>query len=139
VKKIAFDADVLIYSADPNHPLGQRVGNLLVDPAYDGKRFGSTLLLPETLIKPTRLANQAERDTLLKNLTYLELIAPDKVIAMLAVGLGAHYALKTPDAVHLATAVHVGADALVTNNRKDFDGKSIAEITVVYPDALFSL
>jgi len=34
--------------------------------------------------------------------------------------------------VHLATAVNVGADRFITNNRRDFP-KSIAEIDVTYP------
>ncbi len=136
MNKIAFDADVIIYSADPNHPLGQKITALLSDPAFNDQRFGSTLLLPETLIKPVRFRIQEEHDTLLRNLTYIDLIAPDKRIAMLAVQLGAKYGLRTPDAIHLATAVHVGADAFITNNRKDFTDNDILELQVIYPNAL---
>jgi hypothetical protein len=37
--------------------------------------------------------------------------------------------------VHLATAVNVGADRFLTNNRRDFP-QSIAELKVTYPDLL---
>ena len=132
---IAFDSDVIIFSANPHHAAGARVAALFGDPALDGRRFGSTLLLPETLIKPVRYEIQEERETLLGNVAYLELIAPDVRVAMLAVQLGARYALRTPDAVHLATAVHAGADAFLTNNRKDFPS-DIAEIRILHPENL---
>lgn len=130
---IAFDADVLIYSAVPDHPLGTKVAPLLE--IEDGRCVGSTLLLPELLIKPTRLGQAAERRALLAALARLELIAPDEAVCRLAVSLGAAYGLKMPDAVHLATAVQAGADVFVTNNRKDF-GEKVLELRVAYPEAL---
>ena len=53
----AFDADVLIYAAVPEHPLGQRVRALFplepVDETGLTAGVGSVLLLPELLSKPT--------------------------------------------------------------------------------------
>lgn len=43
--------------------------------------------------------------------------------------------LCAADAVHLATAVGVGADRFLTNNRRDFP-TTISEIEVVYPGDL---
>ena len=37
-------------------------------------------------------------------------------------------AFTLPDALHLACAVHAGADAFVTNNRKDFKQAEILEL-----------
>jgi hypothetical protein len=37
--------------------------------------------------------------------------------------------------VHLATAVHAGADRFITNNRRDFS-PDITELDVTYLDAL---
>jgi hypothetical protein len=54
----AFDADVLIYAAIPDHPLGRRVAALFsAEPAAkSGMRdgVGSVLLLPELLAKPLK-------------------------------------------------------------------------------------
>ncbi|CAN5900794.1 hypothetical protein BH24DEI2_BH24DEI2_22350 [soil metagenome] len=62
-------------------------------------------------------------------LARLELVPLSSEVAALSVSLGASYRLKAPDAIHLASAVHVGVDRFVTNNRKDF-GKEIVELTV---------
>ena len=43
--------------------------------------------------------------------------------------------LRAADAVHLATAVAMGAKRFITNNRRDF-GPGIAEVDVTYPDDL---
>lgn len=129
----AFDADVLIYAASEGHPLGQRVRSLLEQPPTP--LIGSTLLIPELLIKPLRQKDDRERHALMAFLARLTLIAPDASISYTAVTLGASYGLKALDALHLATAVQTGAERFVTNNRKDF-GKAIVELTVVYPDEL---
>jgi predicted nucleic acid-binding protein len=56
--------------------------------------------------------------------------------ALLATQLAAAYRLKAPDALHLACAVHAGADAFVTNNRRDFRQAEILESPVVYPEGV---
>ena len=57
-------------------------------------------------------------------------------MASLVAQLVATYKLKAADSVHLATAVHIGADRFITNNRCDFDNQRIIEITVQYPENL---
>jgi len=52
-----------------------------------------------------------------------------------ATTLASEYRLRAADAVHLATAVVVGADRFVTNNRREFPA-SISEIEVTYPEDL---
>jgi predicted nucleic acid-binding protein len=135
----AFDADVLIYAAVPGHPLGRRVLALFSGeppgsaPAPAG--VGSTLLLPELLTKPTRDQADGELIALTAVLARLELRPLDQATAQLAVALGAIYGLRAADAVHLATAVGVGADRFLTNNRRDFP-HTISEIDITYPDQL---
>ena len=129
----AFDADVLIYAATEGHPLGHRVRSFLEQPSTP--LIGSTLLIPELLIKPLRQKDDRERHALMTFLARLTLIAPDVSTSYTAVTLGASYGLKALDALHLATAVQAGAERFVTNNRKDF-GKAIVELTIVYPDEL---
>jgi predicted nucleic acid-binding protein len=54
---------------------------------------------------------------------------------MLSAQLGARYRLRAADAVHLATAVHYGADRFLTNNQRDFP-TTIREVAVTYPGTL---
>lgn len=133
----AFDADVLIYAAAPQHPVGVHVAAQFPDDAdsTDIVGVGSVLLLPELLSKPTRVGDQAQLHTLGWFLSRLELLPVDEGGARLATSLAAAYRLRAADAVHLATAVHAGADRFITNNRKDFP-TSIAEVDVCYPDQL---
>lgn len=135
----AFDADVLIYAAVPDHPLGQRVSALFPDAAMHGDDapcgVGSLLLLPEVLGKPMRDGAEDEVRALAALLARLDLRPLDRATAELAVALSVAYRLRAADAAHLATAVAVGADRFVTNNRRDFS-KEIAEIDVVFPEQL---
>jgi predicted nucleic acid-binding protein len=130
----AFDSDVIIYAAAPDHPLGRRVAALFDTRPDDLAGIGSVLLLPEVLSKPTRRAPD-DVPALAAFLSRLELRPLDQAVAELAVALGAAYGLRAADAVHLATAVAAGADRFVTNNRRDFTSE-ITEVEVTYPDGL---
>ncbi len=132
----AFDADVLIFAASPDHPLGPPV-RALFEHADAGRPagVGPVLLVPEVLTKPFREGSAGELEALAALLGRLDLVPVDAELANLATALGARYGLRAADAVHLATAVSVGADRFVTNNRKDFD-RSITELDVVHPDEL---
>ena len=135
----AFDADVLIYAAVPDHPLGRRVRALFpseptaVTGASAG--IGSVLLIPELLTKPLRDNMQSELEALTILLARLALRPTDEAVAQLAAALGAAYGLGAADAVHLATAVSAGADRFITNNSSDFT-RAITEIDVIYPQDL---
>jgi predicted nucleic acid-binding protein len=130
----AFDSDALIYATVPGHPLGERV-HRVIRAVAPRTHIGSILLVPELLIKPTRLGLRRELTDLKRLLARLSLRTPVHPTAAMSVALGARYGLKTVDAVHLATAVLAGADRFITNNRRDFT-KDIAEIDVTYPDEL---
>ncbi len=133
----AFDADVLIYAAQPGHELGGRVRVLLESRSVEGRiaGVGSVLLLPEVLSRPRRDENFDETFALLRVLARLELLPVDLATAEMATEFAAAYRLRAADAVHLATAVKAGAERFVTNNRKDFP-KTIDDIAVIYPDDL---
>ena len=135
----AFDADVLIYAAIPGHPLGSRVAALfpVKSPGKSGRRdgIGSALLLPEVMTKPLRDGDSNAVRALGLLLTRLDLRPVDRAIAELATVLAARYGLRAADATHLATAVSLGAERFITNNRRDFPA-SIKEIDITYPDML---
>lgn len=135
----AYDADVLIYAAVPDHPLGQRVRALFPSQptATTGAvaGIGSVLLIPELLTKPLRDGVESEVEALTILLARLDLRPTDEAVAQLAAALGATYGLRAADAVHLATAVAAGAERFITNNSSDFT-KAITEIDVTYPGEL---
>jgi len=62
----------------------------------------------------------------------LALIPVDLRIARIAGVLRSLYRLHSPNAVHLATAIAVGADRFITGNRRDFQHGR--EIEIVTPD-----
>jgi predicted nucleic acid-binding protein len=129
----AFDADVLIYAAVPGHPLGEQVAALFrsVAPATSAG-LGSVLLLPEVLGRPLRDGAIDEVRILAALLARLDLRPVDRATAELATALSSRYRLKAADATHLATAVSMGADRFITNNKRDFPS-TIMEIQVTYP------
>jgi predicted nucleic acid-binding protein len=132
----AFDSDALIYAAVPGHPLGQRVAALFRS-AGPGTiaGTGSVLLLPEVLGRPLRDGGTDEIRILAGLLAKLDLRPVDRATAELATALSSRYRLKAADATHLATAVGIGADRFITNNKRDFS-RDIKEIDVTYPDTL---
>ena len=131
----AFDADVLIYAASPEHELGSRVRSLIPDGTEiddEVELIGSIVLVPELLSQPLRLGRQNEVDALLRLLSRIELRPVDDTVGWLAGSLGAHYKLRAADSLHLATAVNAGADRFITNDHAAFP-RDIAEIQVTYP------
>lgn len=131
----AFDADVLIYAAVDDHPLGRRIRALFAAESGSKAGVGSVLLLPEILAKPMRDGRADELTALASLLSRLELRVFDAVTAEVATSLAAAHRLRAADAVHLATAVVAGADRFVTNNRRDFPD-TLTAIDVTYPATL---
>jgi predicted nucleic acid-binding protein len=127
-----FDADVLIYAAIRGHPYRRRVLALFQQRTGTPVGSGSVLLLPEVLSKPTREGATTELRALAGLLARLDLRPVDLATSELATELAAKYRLRAADAVHLATAVSLGADRFITNNQRDFP-RSIVEVAVTYP------
>lgn len=131
----AFDADVLIYAAVPGHPLGRKIAALLRASGDRRPGVGSCLLLPEVLSKPLRDGHASEVRVLAGLLARLDLRPLDRATAELATVVAAKYGLRAADAVHLATAIGMGADRFVTSSKQDF-GDCVKEIDITYPDSL---
>ena len=133
---IAFDADVVIYAATKGHVFGPRIGALFSDRAAESAGLGSVLLLTEVLAKPMREdPDSQETAALVSLLSRLRLLPVDEPTARLSLALASRYGLRAADAAHLATAVGVGAEVFLTNNRRDFPA-TISEIDIVYPAQL---
>ncbi len=123
----AFDADVLIHAS-----AGDPRGDLLLE-AVDAASptaaagLGSVLLLTETLVPGVGAAHHPRLRGLLSR---LELVPVTREVAAVAATLRGVHRLKTPDALHLATAIVGGAEYFVTGNRRDFDPR-MPEIEIV--------
>lgn len=70
---------------------------------------------------------QAYRDILLHSHDF-RCISITPVIAEQAAHLRARYGIRTPDAIQIATAIHAGCEAILTN---DLNLKRVTEIQVL--------
>ncbi|MDD9348084.1 PIN domain-containing protein [Mumia sp.] len=128
---VAFDAGVVICAA-----VADQRGAILLD-AIDTSSspdvpvgIGSTLLVTEALTVADD--RRDERLRMIAILGRLALLPVTQDVAVVAAALKLRHRLKTPDALHLATAITAGADQFVTINRRDF-GSRITEIDIVHP------
>lgn len=129
-RRIALDTSVFIYQLEANArylALTDQIFTWIERPG--GKAVTSTITMMELLVQPYRAADQEQADefyVLLSTYPNLQWIAPNLEIADRAAQLRAIHGLRTPDALHAATAVHAGATGLVTNDPvfervKDFE------------------
>lgn len=96
----------------------------------------SVITLCEVLVHPLRRGNaylQREYTDLLLNSANLQTLPVDADVAAQAAVLRAAYNLRTPDALHLATALNAGCEAFLTN---DSTLRRITEISVLTLDDL---
>lgn len=81
--------------------------------------FSSVITLTEVLNHPMKLGNkplvQAYRDILINSARY-QLVPINISIAESAANLRASYNLRTPDALHVASALHYRCDVFLTND-----------------------
>lgn len=127
---IAFDTAVLIYYFE-DHPILANRSRALLLPVILGKAQGifATIGLIELLVAPKKLGNKVleqQYKSNLFNFTHLKITNLNEGIIDQAAGLRAKYGLRTPDAIHLATAIFSHADIFVTNDRSLKKVKEIA-------------
>jgi predicted nucleic acid-binding protein len=121
VARLAFDTVSIIYFIEKHPTYIVRMRDILsrVDA---GKIQGmvSTIALAEVLVHPAKKGDQAlarQYERLLTKSKNMHLISVDTDVARNTAELRAEYSLKTPDALHVAAAIHGGADAFLTNDR----------------------
>jgi predicted nucleic acid-binding protein len=79
----------------------------------------STITLTELLVQPCRDFDEQRVDELyglISRFPNLHWVAPNLEIADLAARLRAFHRLRTPEALHAATALHARATGLITND-----------------------
>jgi predicted nucleic acid-binding protein len=116
------DANSVIYSVEKIEPYCT-----LLNPMWRAAQAGdfiivsSELLLLETLVKPLREADavlEATFRALLLTSNELQLIPITASLLEDAARLRALVGLKTPDAIHAATALAIGCALFITNDRE---------------------
>jgi predicted nucleic acid-binding protein len=114
------DANTLIYRIEMIQPYLTTAA-----PLWDALRAGtqdvitSELSLLETLIKPLQLGNTALQtlfETILYNTKGFSCLPISRQILEAAAQIRATFGLKTPDAIHAATALIEGCTLFVTND-----------------------
>lgn len=117
----ALDTVALIYFLE-RHPIHHDTAKRILKRIEDGEIAGvvSSLVFAELLVPAYRADDNSRAESVLRllrsfpNLRILD-ITPE--ISAAAARQRARYGLRTPDAIHAATALAAGADVLVTNDR----------------------
>jgi predicted nucleic acid-binding protein len=121
VTALGFDTAPLIYFIE-RHPAYLDVLRAVFRSVDSGiiAGYSSVITLTEVLTKPSEVGNTRlirEYRALLLDSRNFTLIAIDAAVAARAADVRARYRLRTPDALQIAAALHVGCDALLTNDR----------------------
>lgn len=115
---------LLIYHFEGHEALGPPASALL-EPAEEGRcRLAASILARlETLVAPKRHGrddlSQHYREVF-KGFPNLEVADVDARVVEIASDLRAAHNLRTPDAIHLSTALRLRADAFITEDSRHF-------------------
>ncbi len=118
---IHLDAGVIIGFLDANDAHHQASRAALADALQHGDRVAfAASALAECLVGPARRGEQAVNSVRdLVDRLPISIVALDVEIATVAAKLrAAHRAVRLPDALVIATAIHEAADRLITTDRK---------------------
>jgi predicted nucleic acid-binding protein len=136
----AVDTMLFVYHFENNERFGPAAGRLLAAAEAGRCRLvASVLARMEVLVVPKRHGRedlcQRYRD-LFDSFPNLAVHPIGAEIAELAAELRAAHTLRTPDALHLATAIHAGAKAFVSEDRRirgvaGIEVVSLGEVTAV--------
>lgn len=137
VKRIYIEAAPLIYYVEENTTYVERMDAIIAAiENQTAEAISSVITLTEVITHPLRLGKsqlvREYRDILLHE-KYFRLMPVSVEIAEHAANLRARYNLRTPDALHVATALVTNCDAFLTN---DLGIKRITELTVLLLDDL---
>lgn len=118
--KVYVDTAVLIYTLEVNTDYFSLLQPLWTKfQAQEIELISSELILMEVLVLPLRNNNESlvsDYEQLLLN-SAMQLIPINQSILRRAASLRATNSIKTPDAIHAATAISVNCDLLITNDK----------------------
>ncbi len=127
------DAMVFVYHFEANAEFGPAAGRLL-RAAEEGRcrLVCSVLALLEVLVVPKRRGETAlcqRYREMFESFPNLSVVTLDARVAEIASDLRASHTVRTPDAIHLATALYAGAKAFVSEDGR-LKGKGIEILTL---------
>ena len=129
---VGIDTMIFIYHFEENNeylPFTRALFGLVEDGLIEGKTSVITRL--EILVNPERKGNKLMVDRykmVLERFPHLEVVAVDAPVTDLAAIIRAKYGVRTPDAIHLDSAIMKGAQSFVTN---DESLKRVSEIEIL--------
>ena len=135
-RKIALDSSCFIYHIEEN-PKYVELTKIIFEellPVGRIEAIATTLVITEILTKPYSHNRQdlvLDYRDLILGLSNFSMFAPDEQICDNAAQIRSRYGFKTPDAIHLATAIEENASVIVGNDRQ---WKRIKEIAVLVLD-----
>ncbi len=117
---VALDTVVLVYFLE-RHPRFYPLARAVFSRIEEGRLSAvmSSLVLTELLVPAYREAQPSTAERLLavlQSFPHLKMIPLSCEIAALAARVRACHGLRTPDAIHVATALHEQCSGLVTND-----------------------
>ncbi|MBM3607925.1 MAG: type II toxin-antitoxin system VapC family toxin [Alphaproteobacteria bacterium] len=132
VYRLYVDANVFIYFLENNGPLNRSATRIISCFQHEGRQLvTSEITLAECLYGAFR----DKRDDMVKGYRLLlrdsdivEMISPAAEILELAAWQGAALRLRLADAIHVATAMESGCDAIITNDKGLQAGKQLRVI-----------
>jgi predicted nucleic acid-binding protein len=132
-RDVAIDAGPLIYWFENHDELAPVLEPLFAAAERDRPLVASQLVLLEVLTGPLGKGDHVLADRLERALLHcpcLDLVPISRAVLVRAAELRAEYRVKTPDALHLATALLGGCGAFVTNDRRipDIEGLRIIRL-----------
>jgi predicted nucleic acid-binding protein len=119
-KRVLIDSSVWIYHFEQHPKFGTPATKAIAN-VEAGKFQGvvSELSLMELIVRPLQLGRQDvadEYELLLSHFPNVDLVPITREILLDAANLRAHYNVRTPDAILLATGLQAGATAAITND-----------------------
>lgn len=137
LSSLYIETSPIIYFVEENPTYIDRMDTIMNAAANgDIQAISSTLILTEVLVHPLREENdkliQSYRTVLVKSKDF-QLVPITTSVAEIAADLRARYNLRTPDALHVATAIDAGCDAFLTN---DLGLKRVKELMILVLDEL---
>lgn len=119
---ISLDTNIFIRALDDPTILGDRARELIAQIKITApKVFISTILLEEFFVKVYKQKREKDIEVTIDFLTIdglVIIVDMNKEIAILTAKIRAHYHVKAPDAIHLASAIEAGAKIFITTDRR---------------------
>lgn len=118
---IALDTNIFIYASGKTGKIAERATALLEKIKEESPRvFVSVIVIEEFFVKIYKERLENETPILFDFVTaggLITIVDVNRDIALRAAKIRAEYNVKAPDALHLATALHVGATTFITADR----------------------